>query len=49
MAKPTKTGSAALHLRMGAFGVLFAALCAVFDPSMAFAFTLVATVLLAKV
>ncbi len=49
MADPKKESSAALPLRMGAFGALFTTLCVAFDAPLAFIFTLVATVLLAKV
>ena len=48
MAKPPSTRSAALPLKMTAFGGLWTALCVVFDPTLAFAFTLVAVVLLAR-
>jgi hypothetical protein len=49
MAKPTQTRSAALPLKLTAFGGLFTALCVAFDPTLAYAFALVAVVLLAKV
>lgn len=48
MAKPTLTRSAALPLKMGAFGALFSTLCVWFDPTAAFALTLAATAWLAK-
>ncbi|WP_257171373.1 hypothetical protein [Colwellia sp. M166] len=48
MTKPTLAGSASLHLRLGAFGVLFTALSVAFLPSVAFALTLVASIVLAK-
>lgn len=49
MAKPTLTRSAALPVRMGAFGLLFSTLCVSFEPMPAFALTLAATAWLAKV
>lgn len=49
MAKPALTRSAALPVRMGAFGVLFATFSVAFDPTTAFALTLAATAWLAKV
>ena len=49
MAQPALTRSAALPVRMGAFSVLFTALCVAFDPMTAFALTLAATAWLAKV
>lgn len=48
MTKSTLTGSASLHLRLGAFGVLFTALSVAFIPAVAFALTLVASIVLAK-
>lgn len=48
MAKPTLAGSASLHLRLGAFGVLYAALATTFAPLVAFALALVASAVLAK-
>jgi hypothetical protein len=48
MTKPTLTGSASLHLRLGAFGVLFTALSVTFIPVVAFALTLLASIVLAK-
>ena len=48
MTKPTLTGSASLHLRLGAFGVLFTVLSVTFIPVVAFALTLVASIVLAK-
>jgi hypothetical protein len=48
MAKPTLTGSASLHLRLGAFGVLFTALAVTFAPYVAFSLALVASVVLSK-
>ena len=49
MKKPQLTSSASLHLRLGAFGVLFTVLAVAFVPSVAFALTLVTSVVLAKV
>ena len=49
MAKPALTRSAALPVKMGAFGVLFATFCTAFDSTTAFALTLAATAWLAKV
>lgn len=48
MAKPTLAGSASLHLRLGAFGVLFTALAVAFTPYAAFALSVVAAIVLAK-
>ncbi len=48
MAKPTLAGSASLHLRLGAFGVLYTALAVAFTPFVAFALAVVASVVLAK-
>ena len=48
MKKSSLAGSASLHLRIGAFGVLFATLVVVFTPGIAFALSLVASVVLAK-
>jgi hypothetical protein len=48
MAKPALTSSASLHLRLGAFGVLFSALATAFTPVAAFALTVVASIILAK-
>ena len=48
MADPKSASSARLHLRLGAFGVLFTALAVAFNPFVAFAFTLVASLVLAK-
>lgn len=48
MAKRTLAGSASLHLRLGAFGVLFTALVVAFTPMTAFALALVASVVLAR-
>lgn len=48
MAKPTLAGSASLHLRLGAFGVLFSALAVTFTPVVAFSLALVASVVLSK-
>jgi len=42
-----KTSPAAYVAKTTAFGGLFGTLCVVFDPTTAFSFTLVATVLLA--
>ena len=49
MAKPALTGSASLHLKLGAFGVLFTVLTVSFIPIVAFVLTIVASVVLAKV
>ena len=43
-----KTTPAAFAAKMGAFGTLFAALCVVFDPTLAFVFTLAASAVLAN-
>lgn len=43
MAKPSLMRSAGLHLRIAAFGVLFATLVASFDPLTAFLLALVAS------
>jgi hypothetical protein len=48
MAQSTLTGSASLHLRLGAFGVLFSALAVTFTPSAAFMLALVASIVLAN-
>ena len=48
MTKSTLAGSASLHLRLGAFGVLFTALSVSFIPAVAFALTLVTSIVLAK-
>ncbi|WP_283627895.1 hypothetical protein [Shewanella baltica] len=48
MAKLTLAGSASLHLRLGAFGVLFSALAVTFTPYAAFALAVVASIVLAK-
>jgi len=48
MVKHDGTGSASLHLRLGAFGVLFTALSAAFIPTTAFALALAASFLLSK-
>lgn len=47
MAKP-KTSSASLHLRLGAFGVLYTALTVSFTPVAAFALAIVAAVALSR-
>ncbi len=49
MKKPKLTSSASLHLRLGAFGVLFTVLSVTFVPYVAFTLALVAAVVLAKV
>ena len=49
MAKPASASSASLHLRLGAFGVLFSALAVSFTPIAAFLLALVASIVLAKV
>ena len=48
MARPTLAGSASLHLRLGAFGVLFTTLTVTFSPFAAFLLAVVASVVLAK-
>ena len=48
MTQSTLAGSASLHLRLGAFGVLFSALAVTFMPIVAFSLTLVASIVLAK-
>lgn len=48
MAKPELTSSASLHLKLGAFGVLFTALAVSFTPLAAFSLAMVASVVLAK-
>ena len=48
MAKPELTSSASLHLKLGAFGVLFTALAVSFTPMTAFSLAMVASVVLAK-
>ena len=48
MTKTTLAGSASLHLRLGAFGVLFTALSVAFTPGIAFTLALVASIALAK-
>ena len=48
MAKPTLAGSASLHLTLGAFGALYTLLSVSFAPVVAFALTLVAAIVLAK-
>jgi len=47
MAKP-ETSSASLHLRLGAFGALFAALAVSFAPIAAFSLAMIAAVALSK-
>lgn len=49
MAKPTLTRSAALHLRLAAFGALFVTLVASFEPLTAFLMALVVTAYMAAV
>ena len=48
MAKPVLARSAALHLRLGAFGAVFAALAASFEPMIAFVLALAAATILAR-
>ena len=48
MAQPTLAGSASLHLRLGAFGVLFSVLTVTFTPVVAFLLALVTSIVLAK-
>jgi hypothetical protein len=48
MAKPNLTGSAGLHLKLGAFCVLFTALAGSFSPITAFGLAIVASLVLAK-
>lgn len=47
--KPLLTSSANLHLRLGAFGVLFTVLAVSFTPEIAFLLSVVTSVVLAKV
>ncbi|MET0104726.1 MAG: hypothetical protein ABW072_06200 [Sedimenticola sp.] len=49
MEKPTLTRSAALHLRISAFGALFVIFVASFEPMTAFIMALFATAFLAMV
>ena len=49
MKKPKLTDSASLHLKLGAFGVLYSVLAVAFMPSVAFALALAASIVLAKV
>ncbi|WP_288739447.1 hypothetical protein [uncultured Rheinheimera sp.] len=48
MAQPTLAGSASLHLRLGAFGVLYTALSVSFAPIIAFSLALAAAMVLSK-
>ncbi len=48
MAKPVLTRSAALHLRLGSFGVVFTALALSFEPMTAFVLALAAAAILAR-
>jgi hypothetical protein len=48
MPNPDMTSSAALHLRMGAFGVMFTVLAVYFDPQTAVLLSFVASTHLAK-
>lgn len=48
MAKSTLASSASLHLRLGAFGVLFSELSVAFTPPVAFTLAVVASIILAK-
>lgn len=48
MTTPNLTSSASLHLRLGAFGVLFTTLCVAFVPTAAFVLALVASIVLSK-
>lgn len=48
MVKPTLTSSAALHIRIEAFAVLFTILLVTFPPVPAFALAVAVSVLLAK-
>jgi hypothetical protein len=48
MSKPKMTGSAALHLRMGAFGALFGTYVVFFSPPIAVLLALGSAVVLAK-
>ena len=49
MAQPGLTGSASLHLKLGAFGVLFTVLTVSFTPIAAFVLALATSIVLAKV
>lgn len=49
MSKPKSTRSAGLHLRLGAFGVLFTVLLVSFHPVTAYVLALVAAGVLAKI
>lgn len=46
MPDSTLASSASLHLRLGAFGVLFSALAVVFTPPVAFLLAVSATIIL---
>jgi hypothetical protein len=48
MGKSALASSASLHLRLGAFGVLFTALAVSFTPAAAFALAVMASMILAK-
>lgn len=48
MVKPVLTRSAALHLRLRAFGAMFTALAVSFEPMTAFVLAIVATAILAR-
>ncbi len=48
MSKPKLAGSASLHLKLGAFGVLYTLLSGAFMPIVAFALTIFAAIVLAK-
>lgn len=48
MAKSALASSASLHLRLGAFGVLFSALSVAFTPAVAFVLAVVASIILSK-
>lgn len=48
MVKHDGSGSASLHLRLGAFGVLFSALAVAFVPETAFVLAIVAAIMLSK-
>ena len=48
MAKPVLTRSAALHLRLGSFGVAFTALALRFEPLIAFVLAVAAAAILAR-
>lgn len=48
MALPDLTSSAALHLRLSAFGAVFTVLAVGFEPMFAYALAVAASIILAK-